>query len=63
MGIEDRIFAEAKGESDTLAGLMLELAGKIPDTNEKFYFNQYVFKAENVDKRRIKRIHVSIVNE
>lgn len=63
LGIEDRIFAEAKGESDTLAGLMLELAGKIPEKNEKFHFGQYVFKAETVDKRRIKRIHVSIGNE
>ncbi len=63
LGIEDRIFAEAKGESDTLAGLMLELAGKIPDTSEKFRFGQYVFQAETVDKRRIKRIRVIIENE
>ena len=63
LGIEDRIFEDAKGESDTLAGLMLELAGKIPETNEKFQFQQYVFRAETVDKRRIKRIRVSIVNE
>ncbi|MFH1120181.1 MAG: gliding motility-associated protein GldE [Bacteroidota bacterium] len=60
MGIEDRIFEEAKGESDTLAGLMLELAGKIPETNEKFQFKKYVFQAETVDKRRIKRIRVNI---
>ncbi|MHC1777429.1 MAG: gliding motility-associated protein GldE [Lentimicrobium sp.] len=63
LGIEDRIFAEAKGESDTLAGLMLELAGKIPDTSEKFRFDQYVFQAETVDKRRIKKIRVIIDNE
>jgi gliding motility-associated protein GldE len=63
LGIEDRIFEEAKGESDTLAGLMLELAGKIPDINEKFSFEQYVFQAETVDKRRIKRIRVIINHE
>ena len=63
LGIEDRIFEEAKGESDTLAGLMLELAGKIPDINEKFRFDQYVFQAETVDKRRIKRIRVIIDHE
>lgn len=62
LGIEDRIFADAKGESDTLAGLMLELAGKIPEPDEKFQFEQYVFQADTVDKRRIKRIRVSIVN-
>lgn len=63
LGIEDRIFEDAKGESDTLAGLMLELAGKIPETNEKFQFEKFVFQAETVDKRRIKRIRVSIDNE
>jgi len=61
LGIEDRIFAEAKGESDTLAGLMLELAGKIPDTNEKIQFGSYVFQADTVDKRRIKRIKVTVL--
>lgn len=60
LGIEDRIFDEAKGESDTLAGLMLELAGKIPEPSEKFRFGKYVFQAETVDKRRIKKIRVII---
>ncbi len=63
LGIEDRIFSEAKGESDTLAGLMLELAGKIPEKNEKFQFDQYVFQADTVDKRRIKRIRVKIIKQ
>jgi gliding motility-associated protein GldE len=56
--IEDRIFAEAKGESDTLAGLMLELAGKIPEKNESISFGDFTFMAETVDNRRIKRVKV-----
>ena len=58
LGIEDRIFSEAKGESDTLAGLMLELAGKIPEKNESLKFENFTFQAETVDKRRIKRVKV-----
>lgn len=58
LGIEDRIFAEAKGDSDTLAGLMLELAGKIPEKNESLEFENFIFQAETVDKRRIKRVKV-----
>ncbi|MBW6491103.1 MAG: gliding motility-associated protein GldE [Lentimicrobium sp.] len=58
LGIEDRIFAEAKGDSDTLAGLMLELAGKIPEKNESLQFENFTFQAETVDKRRIKRVKV-----
>lgn len=61
LNIEDRIFSDAKGESDTLAGLMLELAGKIPDLNEEVTFENFIFKAETVDKRRIKKVKVSII--
>lgn len=59
LGIEDRMFSEAKGESDTLAGLMLELAGKIPEKNEFVEFEDFTFQAETVDKRRIKRVKVT----
>lgn len=59
LGIEDRLFSEAKGESDTLAGLMLELAGKIPEKNESIQFENFIFQAETVDKRRIKRVKVT----
>ena len=59
LGIQDRIFSDAKGESDTLAGLMLELAGRIPVKNESIQFENFTFQAETVDKRRIKRVKVT----
>lgn len=62
IGVDDRIFQEIKGESDTLAGLVLELAGRIPDTTEQFTYEYFTFKPEIVDKRSIKRIRV-ILNE
>lgn len=58
IGVDDRIFQEIKGESDTLAGLVLELAGRIPDTSEQFVYGNFTFKPEIVDKRSIKRIRV-----
>lgn len=60
VGVEDRIFSKIKGESDTLAGLLLELMGKIPVKDESIEFDQFVFKVESVDKRRIKRIQVTL---
>lgn len=62
IGIEDKIFSKVKGESDTLAGLLLELMGKIPLKDETVEFDNFVFKVESVDKRRIKRIQVTIKN-
>jgi putative hemolysin len=60
VGIEDRIFEDAKGESDTLAGLILELAGKMPEIHESIAFENYFFRIEALDKRRIKRVKVTI---
>lgn len=60
LGIEDKIFTEVKGESDTLAGLMLELMGRIPAKDESVDFAGFNFRVEAVDKRRIKRIQVTL---
>ncbi len=57
--IEGDEFEEQKGESDTLAGFVLEIAGKIPVKNQKIKFENYEFVMESVDKRRIKRIKVT----
>jgi len=58
--VEDNQFDDVKGEADTLAGLVLELAGKIPVMGESVSFADYTFCVEAADKRRIKRIKVSL---
>jgi putative hemolysin len=60
INIEDGIFDEIKGEADTLAGLVLELTGRIPLVNDMVSFAGYTFCVEAADKRRIKRIKVSL---
>ena len=52
------IFDDIKGEADTLAGLILEIKGEIPAKDEVFTYNEYTFKIEAVDNRRIKKIRV-----
>jgi putative hemolysin len=61
--IDDNIFDEVKGESDSLAGLILEITGKIPQANEKVSFKKFLFTVKQVDNRRIKRVHVSIMED
>ncbi|MEE4257645.1 MAG: gliding motility-associated protein GldE [Bacteroidales bacterium] len=56
----DDIFDEVKGDSDSLAGLMLELLGKLPQKDDKIGFKNYTFKAIDVDLKRIRRIKVTI---
>jgi gliding motility-associated protein GldE len=57
------IFAEVKGEADTLAGLLLEIKQELPFKGEKVHFRNFEFLVEGVDNRRIKRIKVAILPE
>lgn len=63
LGIEDRIFERVKGESDTLAGLILELVGKIPEKQEVIHHPPFIFRIEAADSRRIHRIRVTQTDE
>jgi len=58
--IDGKVFEEAKGESDSLAGFIIEQAGKILLKGEKVVFENYSFIVESADKRKVKRIKISI---
>lgn len=59
--LENDYFDSKRGESDTLAGLILELSGLIPQKNDKFTFRKFNFSIDAVDNRRIKRIKVELI--
>ena len=56
----DDIFDDIKGDADTLAGLILEISGEIPEQNATFKLSDFVFTIQSVDKRRIKKIKVTM---
>ena len=58
--IDGEIFENAKGESDTIAGFCIEQAGKILLKNEKINFDTYTITVEAADKRRIKKVKITI---
>ncbi len=59
--IEDEtLFEEQKGESETLAGFVLEIAGSFPKKGAKITFNKYTFTVEALDKKRIKQLKITI---
>lgn len=55
---DENIFDEVKGDSDSLAGLILELTGEIPDAKQRVRFENFIFVVADVDNRRIKQIKV-----
>ena len=57
--INEFYFEDIKGESDTLAGLILEMEGRIPQAGFSTSYKEFVFQIEKADKRRIIEIKVT----
>lgn len=60
---DNKIFEDNKGESETLAGFVLEKAGSFPKRGEKIFFESYTFIVEGMDKKRLKQIKVTLPHE
>lgn len=60
IGYEETFLDDLIGEADTLAGLILELKGEIPVTNDIINCRNFVFTIDSVDNRRIKKIKVEV---
>ncbi|GGD52094.1 gliding motility-associated protein GldE [Muriicola marianensis] len=56
-------FEEQKGESETIAGFVLEIAGSFPKKGEKITFLNYEFVVESLDRKRLKQIKITLPNE
>ncbi len=57
---EEELFEEVRGDSETLAGFVLELAKGFPRMKEKISFHHYTFTIEAFENRRIQQIKMSI---
>ena len=60
MRIDESDFEPVRGEADTLAGVILEMKGEIPQEGDNVDFLHFSFCVEAVDNRRIKQIKVTI---
>lgn len=60
MGLPADTFDEVKGDSDSIAGLMLEVAGEIPKVNDVLNVGDFVFTILEVNRNRIQKVKVTI---
>lgn len=58
LDIDGREFENVKGESDSIAGFLIEQSGKILRNNESFEFENIKFVVESSDKKRVKLVKV-----
>ncbi|MCU0429466.1 MAG: CBS domain-containing protein [Cytophagaceae bacterium] len=61
--IDPAIFEEVKGESESLGGLILEINNDMPKKGDVISFQQFTFKIEAVDAKRLQRVKVEIKRE
>lgn len=61
INLEDyALFESVKGDSETLAGLLLEMAKKFPKKGQKIKYQGYVFTIEEMEQLRIKQVKVEL---
>ena len=57
-GVDEDYFEPMQGEADTLAGLILEIEGRIPEIGFKFRFEKFQMEITDADPKRIKEVKV-----
>ena len=58
LDIDGKEFENVKGESDSIAGFLIEQSGKILKNNESFEFEGIKFVVESSDKKRVKLVKI-----
>lgn len=60
IGETPEAFENVRGESDSLAGLALEISGKFPAVNETIAYEHFEFTVLEIERMRLKRIKLTI---
>lgn len=60
IGEHPEVFEKVRGESDSIAGLILEIAGRFPSLNEIISYKCFEFTILALDKMRIQRVKISV---
>ncbi|MDQ2718966.1 MAG: gliding motility-associated protein GldE [Bacteroidota bacterium] len=58
--IPTHTFDLLRGESDSLGGLVLELAGEFPNANDEFITQNYIFTPLEINKNRIEKVKITV---
>ena len=61
--IDGELFEKVTEDVETLAGLILELKGEMPERKEMLSYEHYLFEILAVDDRRIKKVKLHIKND
>jgi CBS domain containing-hemolysin-like protein len=60
LGVREDTFDEVRGDAESMGGLMLELAGMIPDEGKEILYGKYKFTIVSVGNNRVEKIKVTL---
>lgn len=60
LNLEREFFDDYKGDSDSLAGMLLEVLGRIPKKNTEIKIHNHSFLITAVNHRRIEKVQISL---
>ena len=63
LDIDLPLFDKVRGDSESLGGLLLELFGRLPKSNEEVMFEDFTFRVLSADQKRIKKVRITLKTE
>ena len=60
IGEDTGFFDSVRGDSDSLAGMIIEILGNIPKPDKEIKYNNIILKIVSVTKRRIEKINLRV---
>lgn len=60
--LDDELWEEAKGESDTIGGFIIEQAGSIPKNGDSVLFENVKLMVDAGDDRKLERVKIEILS-
>ncbi len=61
VGISTDAFDEIKGDSDSVAGLVIEVLGRIPKKDVEIKYQQYILKVLSANHRRVEKVQLTLL--
>lgn len=62
ISISDDYFDYFRSDIETIGGLIVEIAGRIPRIGEVYSYSNLEFKIESADRKRVRRVKITIHN-
>jgi len=61
--IDTDTFDAVKGNADSLAGLLIEILGELPEAEAEINYKEFTFKVMAINKRRIEKVQLTIAED